>query len=48
MNMRLPKFLWDKDPLLSNMPQVDTVIDLTEYEWMAEELENAEREVCVF
>lgn len=46
--MRLPQYLIEKDPLLNNVPLLDTAMDnseITEYEWTEEELENAERQV---
>lgn len=48
MNMRTPRYLRDSDPALSNVPiQPEPVVEIAdvEYEWMAEELENVERQV---
>lgn len=43
--MRTPKYLVDSDPLLTNVPQIEAVMEVTNEEWTAEELENAERQV---
>jgi len=48
MNMRLPKYLVESDPLLSNVTQVEnTAIEITDTEWTVEELEQAERQVLI-
>lgn len=47
MNMRIPKYLVDSDPLLANVPQTEGVMEVTNEEWTAEELEDAERQACV-
>ena len=46
--MRLPKYLVESDPLLSNVTQVEnTAIEITDTEWTVEELEQAERQVLI-
>lgn len=43
--MRTPRYLVESDPLLSNVPQEETVMEVTNEAWTVEELENAERQV---
>ena len=45
MNMRLPKSLRDKDPLLGDLPQADMAMEYSDHEWTAEELEDVDRQV---
>lgn len=43
--MKTPKYLLDSDPLLTNVPQVEGNMEVTNTEWTVEELESAERQV---
>ncbi|KAH3787227.1 uncharacterized protein LOC127843116 [Dreissena polymorpha] len=48
MNMRLPRYLVDSDPLLTNVVLLlgeDPALEVSDTEWTAEELENAEQQV---
>ena len=47
MNMKTPKHLLDSDPLMTNVPQVESNMEVTNTEWTVEELENAERQVRI-
>ena len=43
--MRMPKNLRDKDPLLGDLPQVETAMEYSDQEWTAEELDDVDRQV---
>ncbi|KAL4232065.1 translation repressor [Mactra antiquata] len=45
MNMRTPPDLIEKDPIYSNVPQLEGNMEVTNQEWTPEELENAEIQV---
>ena len=50
MNMRLPRYLVDSDPLLTNVVLLlgeDPALEVSDSEWTAEELENAEQQVLL-
>lgn len=50
MNMRLPRYLVDSDPLLTNVVMLlgeDPALEVSDSEWTAEELENAEQQVSL-
>lgn len=48
--MKLPKYLVDSDPLLTNVTLLEGLpqpqgVEISDDDWTAEELENAERQV---
>ena len=45
MNMKLPKSLRDKDPLLGDLPQMDSAMEFSDHEWTPEELDDVDRQV---
>lgn len=45
MNMKLPKSLRDKDPMLSSLPTVDSDIEYSNHEWTTEELDAVDTQV---
>lgn len=43
--MKLPKSLRDKDPLLGDLPQMDSEMEFSDHEWTVEELDDVDRQV---
>ena len=48
MNMKLPKSLRDKDPMLSSLPTVDSAMEYSNHEWTTEELDAVDTQVPCF
>ena len=47
MNMKLPKSLRDKDPMLSSLPTVDSAMEYSNHEWTTEELDAVDTQVLI-
>ena len=47
MNMKLPKNLRDKDPLLGSLPSVDSAMEYSDHEWTTEELDAVDTQVLI-